>query len=77
MDIISESKIIEALKKDTNITLIIISHRLNNIMDCDQIYVMDGGYIVAEGKHNTLLRDSLLYRKYYENQEESNEKEYN
>ena len=77
MDIISERKIIEALKKDTNITLIIISHRLNNIMDCDQIYVMDGGYIVAEGRHNSLLRDSLLYKKYYENQEEDNEKEYN
>lgn len=77
MDIISERKIIEALKKDTNITLIIISHRLNNIMDCDQIYVMDSGYIVAEGRHNTLLRDSLLYRKYYENQEEDNEKEDN
>lgn len=69
MDIISERKIIETLKKETNITLIIISHRLNNIMDCYRIFVMDKGFIVAEGSHESLLKNSQLYRKYYENQE--------
>ncbi|MDW2800054.1 peptidase domain-containing ABC transporter [Clostridium boliviensis] len=69
MDINSEHKIIETLKKDTNITLIIITHRLNNILDCNRIFVMDKGYIVAEGSHEDLLKNSQLYRKYYENQE--------
>ena len=69
MDIISERKIIETLKNDTNITLIIITHRLNNIMDCNRIFVMDKGQIVAEGNHEALLNKSQLYRKYYENQE--------
>lgn len=69
MDIISERKTLETLKKDTNITLIIITHRLNNIMDCNRIFVMDKGHIVAEGNHKALLNESQLYRTYYENQE--------
>ena len=69
MDIISERKTLETLKKDTNITLIIITHRLNNIMDCNRIFVMDKGHIVAEGNHEALLNKSQLYRTYYENQE--------
>lgn len=69
MDIISEHKIIETLKKDTNITLIIITHSLNNIMDCNRIFVMDKGRIVAEGSHEKLLENNRIYRKYYENEE--------
>lgn len=77
MDIISERRIIEALKKNTNITLIIISHRLNNIMDCNRIFVMDSGYIVAEGSHQSLLKDSVLYRKYCESLEGNDEEKDN
>ncbi|MDO5376791.1 MAG: ABC transporter ATP-binding protein/permease [Clostridia bacterium] len=37
-------------------TVILISHRLANVMDADHIDVMDGGRIVESGRHEELLR---------------------
>ncbi|AFY89092.1 ABC transporter ATP-binding protein [Chroococcidiopsis thermalis] len=42
-------------------TLIVIAHRLSTITAADRIFVMDKGTIVAEGKHEELLKTSDLY----------------
>ena len=36
-------------------TVILISHRLANVTDADNIYVMDGGEVVESGDHGMLL----------------------
>lgn len=42
-------------------TVVIIAHRLSTITEVDQILVVDGGRIVAQGRHTTLLQQSPLY----------------
>ncbi len=44
-------------------TMIIISHRLNTIKNCDKIIVLDNGKVVEEGTHEELM---LKKSKYYE-----------
>ena len=49
-------------------TKIIISQRVSSVMDADMIIVLDGGRIVASGKHEQLLDSSDIYRELYEQQ---------
>jgi len=43
-------------------TLIIIAHRLTTIKNCDWVYMMDQGRIIASGTYDTLLADNKLFR---------------
>lgn len=52
-------KLLNELSKEK--TIILISHRLNAIMNIPNIYVMEYGKIVAQGSHEYLLKNSLLY----------------
>ena len=49
-------------------TKIIIAQRIASVQACDLILVMDGGRIVAQGKHDELLQSSDIYREVYESQ---------
>lgn len=42
-------------------TMIIVTQRVNSIMDADQILVLDEGKIVGKGTHEELLRSSETY----------------
>ena len=44
-------------------TTLIIAHRLATVMGVDRIVVLDGGIVVAEGTHSSLVRDDPLYRR--------------
>jgi len=69
LDAETESKIQDALKiltKDR--TTIVIAHRLSTILNSDQIYIIDAGNVVANGKHDELLNSSELYKSFYEKQ---------
>jgi ATP-binding cassette subfamily B protein len=46
-----------------NRTTIVIAHRLATVQKADRILVMDGGRIVAEGRHADLIRQGGLYRR--------------
>lgn len=45
-------------------TLIIIAHRLSTIRNADQIVVLDGGSIVQQGTHKTLIQQDGVYRRF-------------
>ena len=49
-------------------TKIIIAQRISSVQECDLILVMDGGRIVAQGRHDDLLKTSDIYREVYESQ---------
>lgn len=51
-------------------TVIIIAHRLRNVINADKIIVMNEGRIEAVGKHDELLKISSVYRRLFELQEQ-------
>ncbi|HXA53970.1 MAG TPA: ATP-binding cassette domain-containing protein, partial [Solirubrobacteraceae bacterium] len=47
-------------------TTFVIAHRLSTIALADEIVVLDGGRIIAQGNHAELLQESELYREIVE-----------
>lgn len=65
----TETKIQEALKILTkNKTTVVIAHRLSTILNSNNIYLIDKGKIIDNGKHEDLLKNSNLYKSFYEKQ---------
>lgn len=62
---------VKELVKDK--TCIIISNRISDIKDANKIIVLDGGKIVQEGTHDTLLRQDGKYYEFYKQQSAKNE----
>ena len=46
-------------------TVILISHRLANVMDCDTIYTFAAGHVVEQGSHAQLLAAGGEYSRLY------------
>lgn len=46
-------------------TVLIITHRLSTITNCDKIFVIDNGGVVACGNHKELIASSELYRRLF------------
>ncbi|KYF72057.1 carbohydrate ABC transporter [Sorangium cellulosum] len=42
-------------------TIVLMSHRLSTVVDCDEIYVMERGRVVERGAHADLLRRGGVY----------------
>ena len=51
-----------------NRTTLVIAHRLSTIMNSKKIYVVENGTIVAEGDHESLLKNSKTYLSFYNKQ---------
>ena len=69
LDADTEQKIQEALALLTqNKTTVVIAHRLSTILNSDNIYVINSGKVVAEGKHQDLLNNSDIYKNFYNKQ---------
>jgi len=69
LDAETESKIqkaINLLTKDR--TTLVIAHRLSTILNSDKIYVIDNGSVISEGKHEELMKNSEVYKNFYEKQ---------
>ena len=49
-------------------TVILISHRLANVMDCDTIYTFAAGHVVEQGSHAQLLAAGGEYSRLYKAQ---------
>lgn len=71
VDAESENDIMAAIRKLAGKkTVILISHRLANVVDSDCICVMDGGRIAEQGKHEALLAAGGVYSRLYNAQKQ-------
>ena len=71
IDVESENDIMRQIHALANTkTVILISHRLANVVGADNIYVLDKGNIVENGDHNTLLGKNSAYAKLWNAQQE-------
>ena len=62
LDALSEELVVAALKNlPSSRTTLIIAHRLSTVRRADRILVLDGGIVVEDGTHETLLRGGGLY----------------
>ena len=52
-------------------TCFVIAHRLSTIRSADNILVLDGGKVVEQGTHESLMAQKGFYRKLYESQFDS------
>lgn len=67
VDTETEAEIREALKRlMEDRTTFIIAHRIQSIMNADQILVMDKGKIIQVGKHNALMKNDGMYRQIFD-----------
>jgi ATP-binding cassette subfamily B protein len=69
VDVETETRIQESLKdmmRDR--TTFVIAQRISTVLNADKILVLDGGRIVAEGRHADLLASSPVYKEIYESQ---------
>lgn len=58
LDAISESDILDSVSNFTaKQTVIIVTHRLSCVAQCDRIFVIDGGQLVQCGTHKDLLQN--------------------
>jgi subfamily B ATP-binding cassette protein HlyB/CyaB len=56
------------LRIGRNRTMVIVSHRLSSLVECDQIMVLERGGIVDIAPHQTLLERCSLYRQLWSQQ---------
>ncbi len=69
VDADSEAKIHKAIEEIMHgRTTFIIAHRFSTVVAADVIVVMDGGQIVAQGKHEQLMQRCPIYQGLYETQ---------
>ena len=54
-------------------TVILISHRLANVVDAGRIYVLDGGAVAQSGTHGELMGRGGEYARMYRAQRELEE----
>ncbi|MBS4874082.1 ABC transporter ATP-binding protein/permease [Atopobium minutum] len=70
IDIESEEAILDEIRRMAQSkTVIMISHRLANVVFADTIYCMDQGTIVESGTHNELLKQNVTYAGLWETQQ--------
>jgi ATP-binding cassette subfamily B protein len=63
LDTVSERLVIDALRRlHHGRTTFVIAHRLSTVRGADRILVLDGGRLVAQGTHETLIQESSLYQ---------------
>ena len=73
LDNLSQEKVIASVDKlKSEKTIITIAHRLSTIEDCDEIFYIDKGTIVAHGTHEELIKTNRAYKALYNKQKKEN-----
>ncbi len=58
---------IDALTREN--TIFMIAHRLKTVRNTDRILVVDSGRIVQQGKHEELMREEGIYKRFVQSRE--------
>lgn len=69
IDVESENDIMATIRS-LNKTVLLITHRLENAVSADRIYVLDGGKCIGCGKHTELMQNCPKYNELYSAQAE-------
>ena len=65
----TQSKIQQAIDNLKNeYTILIIAHRFSTIINCDRIYFIEYGKVIATGNHDELLKNCKSYKDLYESE---------
>ncbi|MCG9683931.1 ABC transporter ATP-binding protein/permease [Vibrio sp. Isolate23] len=63
LDNLTEQKIIRELVAMKGLTVLMIAHRLNTVVDSDNIYIMENGKIIDSGSFDFLKSNSDFFKK--------------
>lgn len=64
----SEKLILSILKElSKNSVVILISHKVSSIIECDEIFLIHKGVVIERGDHNYLVQNSELYCELFKN----------
>lgn len=71
IDMESEEMIMEVIQELAKTkTILLISHRLANVVESDRIYMLEHGTVVQSGTHEELMAEGGAYEKLYRYQSE-------
>lgn len=63
LDYLTEMELLENLKTNyPDLTILKVAHRLKSVQDCDNIYFMDKGEIIAQGSFEDVVENSNLFK---------------
>lgn len=65
LDNVTESEVVNSIEYlNEGITIISIAHRLSTIRNCDRVYFIVAGHVVAEGTYKSLIATCESFRKF-------------
>lgn len=65
LDVSTEKALLDGLEKEKDLSVIIISQRASSVLKADNIIVMEDGWLVGSGRHESLMKRSDVYREIY------------
>jgi ATP-binding cassette subfamily B protein len=68
VDTRTERHILDAIKRHTPSTVILIAQRISSAIQADRILLFDNGELIGEGTHRDLLAENEVYRDIYRTQ---------
>jgi len=63
LDNVTEEQVVQAIYNEfPGVTILMIAHRISTVQNCDRLYVMDRGKLIAQGSYQELLESNKLFR---------------